>query len=182
MTLAISSRRRSARSLPHCGSGETHVLVAGFWHRRGGRGGGTDRRALPRVLKAEVAGQSALLAEPLAALLSDLARSYDHMVAAATAIGKNVMPRLAALLGVQPIGDVIEVIDADTFVRPIYAGNGLATVQSSDDKKVLTIRAANFPAASIDGETLRSRLLIVPKRRQSRDLYRPSYPKANGRS
>ncbi|WP_419728332.1 electron transfer flavoprotein subunit alpha/FixB family protein [Lichenicola sp.] len=93
------------------------------------------------------------LAEPLAALIVSLAGRYDHLLAPATATGKNVMPRVAALLDVQPISEIIAVVDAETFVRPIYAGNALATVRSSDAKKVITVRAANFDPAPAEGGT-----------------------------
>jgi len=91
------------------------------------------------------------LAEPLAALLVALAPGYTHLLAATTAYGKNIMPRVAALLDVQPISDISDVVDADTFVRPIYAGNALATVQSSDAKKVITVRAASFDPVAPEG-------------------------------
>ena len=92
-----------------------------------------------------------LLAEPMAALLLALAPSYSHLLAATTAVGKNVMPRVAALLDLQPISDIAAVVDADTFVRPIYAGNGMATVKSSDSKKIITVRAASFDPVEADG-------------------------------
>jgi electron transfer flavoprotein alpha subunit len=92
-----------------------------------------------------------LLAEPAAALLQALAGNYTHLLAPGSALGKNVMPRVAALLDVQPISDISAVVDADTFVRPIYAGNALATVQSSDAKKVITVRAASFDPAEAEG-------------------------------
>jgi electron transfer flavoprotein alpha subunit len=105
-----------------------------------------------KVLLAEDAAVAHRLAEPVAALLVQLAPAYDHLMAPASAAGKNVMPRVAALLDVQPISDVSGVVDADTFVRPIYAGNALATVKTSDAKKVLTIRAASFdPVAATGG-------------------------------
>ncbi len=105
-----------------------------------------------RVLVADDPAYAHPLAEPLAALLVALAPGYTHLLAASTALGKNVMPRLAALLDVQPISDVCGVEDADTFVRPIYAGNALATVRSADATKVLTVRAASFdPVASSGG-------------------------------
>ena len=91
------------------------------------------------------------MAEPTAELLRALAPAYSHMLAATTAVGKNVMPRVAALLDVQPISDIAAVVNADTFVRPIYAGNGMATVKSSDSKKVITVRAASFDPVAADG-------------------------------
>ncbi|HEX3991063.1 MAG TPA: electron transfer flavoprotein subunit alpha/FixB family protein, partial [Acetobacteraceae bacterium] len=104
--------------------GEVHVLVAGA-----GLADATAAAAkLPGVAKVLVADNPALdhlMAEPTAALLLGLAPAYSHMLAATTAVGKNVMPRVAALLDVQPISDIAGVEDADTFIRPIYAGNGL---------------------------------------------------------
>ncbi|WP_025861390.1 FAD-binding protein [Acetobacter papayae] len=104
-----------------------------------------------KVLHAADARYAHDLAEPLAALVASLAGGYDHIVAAAGAFGKNVLPRTAALLDVQPIPDVISIESADTFVRPIYAGNALATVRSSDAKKLLTIRSAAFDPAPAKG-------------------------------
>ena len=130
--------------------GEVHALVAG--HAIGGVAELAAKIAgVAKVLKADAAQYENPLAEPLAALLVSLAGPYDHVLAGATALGKNVMPRAAALLDVQPISDIVAVIDADTFVRPIYAGNALATVKSSDSKKLLTVRAANFDAAAPEG-------------------------------
>ena len=131
--------------------GEVHALVAGS-------GVSTAAEAavkLPGVAKVLVADAPALdhlLAEPTAALLVSLAPAYSHLLAATSAVGKNILPRVAALLDVQPISDVAAVVDADTFVRPIYAGNGMATVKSSDAKKVITVRAASFdPVAATGG-------------------------------
>jgi electron transfer flavoprotein alpha subunit len=130
--------------------GEVHVLVAGA-----GVGDAAAAAAkLPGVAKVLVADDAALdhmLAEPVAALLLALAPGYSHLLAATTAVGKNIMPRVAALLDVQPISDIAGVVDADTFIRPIYAGNGLATVKSSDSKKVITVRAASFDPVATDG-------------------------------
>jgi electron transfer flavoprotein alpha subunit len=91
------------------------------------------------------------LAEPVAALLVKLASEYSHLLTPASAAGKNVMPRAAALLDVQIISDIASVVDADTFVRPIYAGNALATVKSADPKKVITVRAASFDPVPAEG-------------------------------
>jgi electron transfer flavoprotein alpha subunit len=130
--------------------GEVHVMVAGVDLAKA-----TAAAAkLPGVAKVLVADDPALdhlLAEPTAALLLALAPAYSHLLAATTAVGKNVMPRVAALLDVQPISDIAGVEDADTFIRPIYAGNGLATVKSSDGKKVITVRAASFDPVAADG-------------------------------
>jgi electron transfer flavoprotein alpha subunit len=130
--------------------GEVHVLVAGS----GLAGASAAAAKLPGVTKVLVADSPALdhlLAEPASALLVALAPAYSHMMAATTAVGKNIMPRVAALLDVQPISDIAAVVDADTFVRPIYAGNGMATVKSSDGKKVMTVRAASFDPVAADG-------------------------------
>ena len=91
------------------------------------------------------------LAEPMAALLVALAPGYSHLLAPASAGGKNVMPRAAALLDVQILSDISDVVDADTFVRPIYAGNAMATVKSADAKKVITVRAASFDPVLAEG-------------------------------
>ena len=130
--------------------GEVHALVAGT----NSAGAVAAAARLPGVAKVLVADSPAVdhaLAEPLAALLVALAPAYTHLLAAATAIGKNVMPRAAALLDTQPISDIAGVVDADTFIRPIYAGNALATVKSSDAIKVLTVRAASFDPVAADG-------------------------------
>jgi electron transfer flavoprotein alpha subunit len=130
--------------------GEVHALVAGA----GARHAGEAAAKLPGVTKVLVADGGAYehaLAEPLAALLVALAPGYSHLMAAATAVGKNVMPRVAALLDIQPISDIAAVVDADTFVRPIFAGNALATVKSADAKKVITVRAASFDPVAAEG-------------------------------
>ena len=131
--------------------GDIHVLMLG----EGAASAAAAAAALPgvaKVLLAEDASLAHRLAEPVAALLVHLAPGYAHLVAPASAAGKNVMPRVAAFLDVQPISDVSGVVDADTFVRPIYAGNALATVKSSDATKVMTIRAASFdPVAPTGG-------------------------------
>jgi electron transfer flavoprotein alpha subunit len=130
--------------------GEVHVLVVG--HDVGAAA--TAAAALPgvtKVLKADHAAYEHAMAEPIASLLVRLSTGYTHILSASTATGKNVMPRLAAFLDVQPISDIAGVEDGDTFVRPIYAGNALATVKSSDRIKVITVRAASFDPVSIDG-------------------------------
>ncbi len=130
--------------------GEVHALVAGA-----GVGSAAQAAAkiagVTKVLVADDASLGHALAEPLAALIVGLAGGYSHLLSAATASGKNVMPRVAALLDVQPLSDISDVVDADTFVRPIYAGNALATVKSSDAKKVITVRASSFDPVAAEG-------------------------------
>ncbi|RBI85773.1 electron transfer flavoprotein subunit alpha/FixB family protein [Rhodosalinus halophilus] len=104
-----------------------------------------------KVLCAEDPLYGHRLAEPTAALIAELAKDYDHIVAPATTDAKNILPRVAALLDVMVISDVTAVVDADTFERPIYAGNAMQTVKSSDAKKVLTVRTSTFDAAGQGG-------------------------------
>jgi len=130
--------------------GEIHVLVAG-------KGSAAVAEAAARVagvakaLHAEAEAYEHQLAENLAPLIAKLAAGYGHVLAPATTFGKNVMPRAAALLDVQQISDISGVEGPDTFVRPIYAGNALATVQSSDAVKVITVRSTAFDAAAAEG-------------------------------
>jgi electron transfer flavoprotein alpha subunit len=126
------------------------VLVAGI-DLGGASAAAAKLPGVAQVLVAENPALDHLMAEPTAALLVGLAPAYTHLLAATTAVGKNVMPRVAALLDLQPISDIAAVVDADTFVRPIYAGNGMATVKSSDTKKVITVRAASFDPVAADG-------------------------------
>jgi len=130
--------------------GDVHVLVAGT--DAGVAAAAAQLAGVSKVITAADVGYDHALAEPLADLIVALSPGYSHILAASTATGKNVMPRVAALLDVQPISDISGVIDADTFIRPIYAGNALATVKSSDAKKVITVRAASFdPVAATGG-------------------------------
>ncbi len=106
-----------------------------------------------KVLCADDAAYGNGLAEPTADLIVSLAGDYDHIVAPATSNAKNILPRVAALLDVMVISDITGVVDADTFERPIYAGNAIQTVKSSDGKKVVSIRTAGFDAAAETGST-----------------------------
>jgi electron transfer flavoprotein alpha subunit len=129
--------------------GDVHVLVAG--NNAGAAAAQAAKLAgVKKVLHAESASLEHALAEPMAAMIVSLAGGYGHLVAPATTNGKNFMPRVAALLDVMQISDISEVKSADTFVRLIYAGNAVQTVQTSDAKKVITVRTASFAAA---GET-----------------------------
>ena len=107
-----------------------------------------------KVLVAEAAHYAGGAAENLTVLVQGIAEQYSHILAPATGFGKNFMPRLAALLDVQQISDISAVVSPDTFVRPIYAGNALATVQSSDKIKVITVRATGFDAAGEGGSAV----------------------------
>ncbi len=100
------------------------------------------------MLVAEDASLANNLAEPLAALIVSLAGSYDTILGAATSVGKNVLPRVAALLDVAQVSEIVEVVSPDTFKRPIYAGNAIQTVQATDAKKVITVRSSSFSPAS----------------------------------
>ncbi|MCV3768354.1 electron transfer flavoprotein subunit alpha/FixB family protein [Rhizobium sp. TRM95796] len=130
--------------------GDVHVLVAGK-----GVSSVAEQAAklagVAKVLTADGDDYAHQLAEPLAALIVSLAPAYDVILSAATATGKNVSPRVAALLDVAQVSEIIEVVSADTFKRPIYAGNAIQTVQSTDAKKVITVRTAGFAAASEGG-------------------------------
>ena len=130
--------------------GEVHALVAGV-DLGAAAAAAAKLPGVSKVLVAESAALDHAMAEQTAALLVALAPGYSHILAATTAVGKNVLPRAAALLDVQPISDIAAVVDADTFVRPIYAGNGMATVKSSDAKKVITVRAASFDPVAAEG-------------------------------
>jgi electron transfer flavoprotein alpha subunit len=126
--------------------GEVHVLVAGQ-EARAIAEEAAKLSGVTKVLLAEAEHLAHGLAEPLAALLARLAGPYDAIVAAATTSGKNVMPRLAALLDVMQVSEIIEVAAPDTFRRTIYAGNAVQTVKSRDPKKVITVRTTAFQAA-----------------------------------
>ncbi|MEQ8394034.1 FAD-binding protein [Thalassobaculum sp.] len=104
-----------------------------------------------KVVKVDSAEYEHTLAENLAPLIAKLAAGHSHLVATATTVGKNIMPRVAALLDVAQVSEIIEVVDAETFVRPIYAGNAMATVKSSDAIKVVTVRGTNFEPAAAEG-------------------------------
>ncbi|MEN0077439.1 MAG: FAD-binding protein [Paracraurococcus sp.] len=128
--------------------GEVHALVLG---PKAVAEAAAKIAGVAKVLHSEAEQYAHGLAEPIAALLVALAPNYSHLLAPASAAGKNVMPRAAALLDVQVISDIAGVVDADTFVRPIYAGNALATVKSADPKKVITVRAASFDPVAAEG-------------------------------
>ncbi|SDN89579.1 electron transfer flavoprotein subunit alpha/FixB family protein [Ensifer sp. YR511] len=129
---------------------DVHILIAGA----GAKAAAEQASKLAGVAKVLVADDASLannLAEPLAALIVSLAGNYDTIVAAATSVGKNVMPRVAALLDVSQVSEIIEVVSSDTYLRPIYAGNAIQTVQTTEAKRVITVRTASFASAAEGG-------------------------------
>ncbi len=132
-----------------CG-GEVHILVAGA-NASAAAAAAAQIAGVARVLHADAPGLNHGLAETVAAQVLAVARDYSHILFPATASGKNIAPRVAALLDVAQISDATKVISADTFERPIYAGNAVATVQSLDAIKVITVRTTGFDAAAASG-------------------------------
>ena len=130
--------------------GDIHLLVAG--HECGAAAQAAAQVAgVAKVLHADAKQLDDEIAENVAALMVALAKNYSHLLAPATSNGKNVMPRVAALLDVQQVSDIVSVESPDTFVRPIYAGNALATVRSKDKIKVITVRTTGFDAVAGTG-------------------------------
>ena len=130
--------------------GELHLLVAGHQAQAVAKAA-AQVAGVAKVLHADAPHLAEFLAENVASLVVALAKGYSHVLAPSTSNGKNVMPRAAALLDVQQISDIIAVESPDTFVRPIYAGNVLATVKSKDPIKVITVRTTGFDAAAATG-------------------------------
>ncbi|WP_372870972.1 electron transfer flavoprotein subunit alpha/FixB family protein [Shewanella sp.] len=130
--------------------GDIHLLVAG--HNCGAVAEAAAAiEGVTKVLVADNAAYAAHLGENLGALMLDLAGDYSHILAAASSMGKDTLPRVAALLDVAQLSEVVAVVNANTFVRPVYAGNAMATVESLDDKKVMTVRPSAFDAAGNGG-------------------------------
>jgi electron transfer flavoprotein alpha subunit len=130
--------------------GDVHILVAGK-DCKAVADAAAKLDGIKKVLLADGAPYEHMLAEPLAALIVSLAGGYDVLIAPATTTGKNVMPRVAALLDVMQVSDITKVIAPDTFERPIYAGNAIQTVKSNDAKKVITVRTSTFQATGEGG-------------------------------
>jgi electron transfer flavoprotein alpha subunit len=133
--------------------GEVHVLVAGCACRPAAEGA-AKLGGVAKVLLADAPHLAHQLAEEMSALIVPLMKTYDALIAASTARGKTILPRVAALLDVPQISDITAVHGPDTFERPIYAGNALQTVQSTDAKRVITVRTASFPAAPEGGSAI----------------------------
>jgi electron transfer flavoprotein alpha subunit len=130
--------------------GDIHVLVAGAGCRQVAEAA-AKLEGVSKVLLADAAAYEHALAEPMAALVVSLAPAYDAIVSPATSAGKNFMPRAAALLDVMQVSDVLKIVSADTFERPIYAGNAIQTVRSKDPKKLITVRTSAFQATGEGG-------------------------------
>jgi electron transfer flavoprotein alpha subunit len=130
--------------------GDVHVLVAGA-NCKAVADAAAKLKGVAKVLLADNAAYAHDLAEPVTALIVSLAPGYDALVAPSTSRGKNVMPRVAALLDVMQISDITKVVEPDTFERPIYAGNAIQTVKSKDSKKVITVRTSTFQATEEGG-------------------------------
>src|SRR5260370_6744300 len=129
---------------------DVHVLVAGNNAGEAAKSAAAIQ-GVTKVLEAEDAAYANWLAEDVAPLVVKLAPNYSHIVMAADSVGKNLAPRVAALLDVAQVSEAIKVVSPDTFVRPIYAGNAMATVQTADKIKGVTIRPTNFKAAAAGG-------------------------------
>src|SRR3954469_23669590 len=140
----------AAREIADKAGSDVHMLVAGS-----GCGAVAEAAAqvagVAKILLADDAALDHGLAENIAPLIVQLAANYTHVLAPSTTSGKNIMPRVAALLDVMQISDISAVVSPDTFVRPIYAGNALATVQSKDPIKVITVRGTAFPPGEATG-------------------------------
>jgi electron transfer flavoprotein alpha subunit len=147
---SLSDQTAKALSAAQKIGSDIDVLVAG----KGAKPAADEAAKLKgvrKVLLAEADELAERLAEPTSALIVSLAPSYDVLIAAATSTGKNVLPRVAALLDVAQVSEIIEVVSPDTFKRPIYAGNAIQTVQATDAKKVVTVRTAAFQSAEEGG-------------------------------
>ena len=142
---ALSNTTEKALTAARALGGDVHVLVVGA-NARGAAEAAAKLDGVAKVLLAEGPHLAHHLAEEVAALIVPMMAGYDALVAPSTARGKNTLPRVAALLDLMQISDIIKVIAPDTFERPIYAGNAVQTVKSADAKKVITVRTASFAA------------------------------------
>jgi electron transfer flavoprotein alpha subunit len=163
----LKDATRKAMSAARALNAPVHVLVAGADARPAAEAAAT-LDGVEKVLLANSSTYDHQLAEPMATLILSVAGAYDAFVAPATTNGKNVMPRVAALLDVMQISDIVRVVSTDTFVRPIYAGNAFQTVQSIDARKVITVRTAAFPAAGAGGSAPIETLTAAPDAGTSR--------------
>ncbi|MDN7912594.1 electron transfer flavoprotein subunit alpha/FixB family protein [Burkholderia cepacia] len=140
----------AAQALGAAGGGDVHVLVAGH-NAQAAADAAAKIAGVSKVLLADAPQLEAGLAENVEATALNIAKDYSHILAPATAYGKNIAPRIAARLDVAQISEITAVVSVDTFERPIYAGNAIATVQSSDPIKVITVRATGFDPVAAEG-------------------------------
>jgi electron transfer flavoprotein alpha subunit len=147
---ALAAATGKALSAARALGGDIHVLVAGHDCKPAAEAA-ARLNGVAKVLMADAPQLEHGLAEEVAALIVPLMLSYDALVAPATTMGKNILPRIAAALDVMQVSDITKVISPDTFERPIYAGNALQTVQSAEPKKVITVRISAFPSTAEDG-------------------------------
>ncbi|MBA9897091.1 electron transfer flavoprotein subunit alpha/FixB family protein [Burkholderia cepacia] len=140
----------AAQALGAAGGGDVHVLVAGH-NAQAAADAAAKIAGVSKVLLADAPQLEAGLAENVEATALNIAKDYSHIVAPATAYGKNIAPRIAAKLDVAQVSEITAVVSADTFERPIYAGNAIATVQSRDPVKVITVRATGFDPVAAEG-------------------------------
>ena len=163
--------------------GDVHVLVAGSG-ARAAADAASGLAGVTKVLHVDAAHYDGGIAENYAALVAGLAKGYTHVVASASAFGKGFMPRVAALLDVAQVSEISAVESADTFVRPIYAGNAFATVQSADAIKVVTVRSTGFEAAAAGGSASVEVAPAGPDKGQSKvlsqELTQSSRPELGG--
>ncbi|CAN0642810.1 electron transfer flavoprotein subunit alpha/FixB family protein [Burkholderia cepacia] len=140
----------AAQALGAAGGGDVHVLVAGH-DAQGAADAAAKIAGVSKVLLADAPQLEAGLAENVEATALNIAKDYSHILAPATAYGKNIAPRIAAKLDVAQVSEITAVVSVDTFERPIYAGSAIATVQSSDPVKVITVRATGFDPVAAEG-------------------------------
>ncbi|MGZ8254905.1 MAG: electron transfer flavoprotein subunit alpha/FixB family protein, partial [Burkholderiaceae bacterium] len=164
--------------------GEVHVLVVGHQAAEAAQQA-AKIQGVSKVLLADAPQFEGGLAEPVAAQVVALAGAYSHVFGAATAYGKNILPRVAAKLDVAQVSDIISVESPDTFTRPIYAGNAIATVQSADKVKIITARPTNFDAAPAEGgsaavENIAAVAGADSSRFLSRDIAKSDRPELQG--
>jgi electron transfer flavoprotein alpha subunit len=151
--------------------GDVHILVAGF-NCAAAAEAAAKFASVTKVLVADAAQFADGLAENIAAQVLAIAKNYDHILAPATAYGKNILPRVAAKLDVAQISEITKVVSPDTFERPIYAGNAIATVQSIDPIKVITVRSTGFDSAALGGTATVEKITAVADSGQSRFVSR----------
>jgi electron transfer flavoprotein alpha subunit len=173
----------NAVTAAHRMGGDVHVLVAGS-NAKAAADAAAKLAGVAKVLHVDAAHYDGGIAENYAALVAGLAKGYSHVVASASAFGKGFMPRVAALLDVAQVSEVSAVDSPDTFVRPIYAGNAFATVQSPDPVKVVTIRATGFEPAAAGGNAPVEAAAAGPDRQQakvlSQELTKSARPELGG--